>query len=160
MKYTKYLLKGDYVNIEQFENKEHPFYNFPLVAISIPLVVMLFGGIIIMLPVTFTFDNGRWVWYKWLLYDRKHHVTDNVQEIVTNITLYRIIDHVINKLTQGIHEQIEILSGSVATFDGRAIENKVKRLYDRGADGFRRSQMPGVWKERVVYFAKRISLSA
>ncbi|MFA5366640.1 MAG: hypothetical protein WC333_02050 [Dehalococcoidia bacterium] len=160
MKYTKYLLKGDYINIEQFENKEHPLYNFPLVAISIPLTVALLGGIIVMLPVTITFDNGRWLWYKWLLYDRKYNLSYNVQKTVTNMEAYRIIDHGFNKLTHGINEQTNILSGSFATLDGRGIKKGIERLHLIRTNGNRRSEMPNLWPKRMVAIAKSISLSA
>ena len=156
MKYTKYLLKGDYINIEQFENKERPFYNVPLVIFSVPFIIVLFGGIVIMLPVTITFDNGRWLWYKWLLYDRRKHLSTNVQKVVTNTIIYRIIDNSINQLTHDINGKAKILSGGFASNDGRRIEKRIKGLHLVGTYGNRRSEMFRMWPKQMVSFPKRI----
>jgi hypothetical protein len=104
MKYTKYLLKGDFIDIEPLESKEHPLYNVPLAVISLPLFIIIIGGIAVMMPVAFTFDSTRNVRCMMIRFDRKHNLTSNVHEAVAKTRTYRVINGKANVLKDIIEE--------------------------------------------------------
>jgi hypothetical protein len=113
MKYTKYLLKGDFINIEQFESKEHPVRNVPLVVISLPLALICIGGIAVMLPVAFTFDNTRNVRCMLIRFDRRHNLTSNVHEAVTRTEMYKVISSKTNVLKDLIETDVNRINNDM-----------------------------------------------
>jgi hypothetical protein len=104
MKYTKYLLKGDFIDIEPLESKEHPLYNVPLAVVSLPLALIIIGGIAVMMPVAFTFDSTRNVRCMMIRFDRRHNLTSNVHEAVVKTRTYRVINDKANMIKDKIEE--------------------------------------------------------
>lgn len=162
MKYTRYLIKGDYIHLENFETN-NKYLEIPLIMFLIPSVILCFLMIVLFTPVMVGFDTYRNVRYVIIKFDRKHNYSNNISDIVTNTITYRIIiytDKIITNKIKEFNEQANILSNSFTTIVRDRTKCNAQRVYTIRKDGFRRSEMRGLRKEQVVSFAKRFRISA
>jgi hypothetical protein len=74
MKYTRYLIKGDYIHLENFET-DNKYLEVPIVMFLIPSVILCFFMIVLFTPLTLSFDGYRNVRYNIIKYNRAYHCT-------------------------------------------------------------------------------------
>jgi hypothetical protein len=113
MKYTKYLLKKDLIDIDPFISKKHPVYNVPLVVLSVPLLLIYIGGMIVMLPIAFTFDHTRNIHCMLIRFDRKYNLSSNVHEAVARTEAYRIVNDKANVLKDRIEVETTMFNNDM-----------------------------------------------
>jgi hypothetical protein len=93
VKYTNYLINGNFINVRALENVPKIFLPISL-TVAIMGVIMLSGAI----PITFMIDTARNVHCMTIKLDRKLHVS----QTVTNTRMYYFIDrnvhNVLNKV--------------------------------------------------------------
>jgi len=71
MKYTKYLMKADFINMDSL-NTDNPLFKLPLRLISIPVALVGIITILGILPMAIVVDEYRNTKY-YLIYFKKHH---------------------------------------------------------------------------------------
>jgi hypothetical protein len=76
MKYTKYLMNGDFIKMDSFSTN-NPFFKVPLRLISIPVAFVGILTVLGFLPMAIVVDECRNVKY-YLVYFKKHHDNCNL----------------------------------------------------------------------------------
>jgi hypothetical protein len=165
MKYTRYLIKGEYIHLDQFET-DNQYHKFPFTFAAIFVAIMLFVMIIAMIPVTFTFDEYRNVRYHLIKYERKHHVIDNVLNTVTSGEIFRIINSKQQLIFQSISNELKIIPNEKSEVLSNYIERRTRHIrtfayayFDNIGiqNDFKRNVINNFWMKEIP---KRIRLNA
>jgi hypothetical protein len=168
MKYTKYLIRGEYIHLEQFET-DNQYHKFPFTFAAIFVATMLFVMIIAMIPVTFTFDEYRNVRYHLIKYERKHHVIDNVLITVTSGEIFRIINSKQQLIFQTIGNELKIIPNGKSEILSNYIERNTRHIRKLTYSYFDNMNKQNEFTEdnirtliikQIIDIPKRISLSA